>query len=402
VPPAFSFGIIADVQYADRDDALNFSGSRLRRYRTSKRLWEGAVQWFREEQVDFIAQLGDFVDGCNRATAGHGHKALQDLLLPLEGGPPTLHLVGNHELYNFPRKEMEEGIALPELSEPYRISAPPVLDPEAPSSTSSYYSFCPSHGWRVCVVDPYEISIMSGGGARPGIDADAELDSYAVELCQANNPNDITKEDFARGIAPGPDLRWVPLNGAVSQKQLQWLEDTLREASDQKQRTILLSHVVLLPEATPRGNGLTLLWNYDEVLDIIRRAADPPVAAMCGHAHLPVYAVDKVCGTHHITLPSPLEVEPGSDACAVVLAHQNGDIEIKGVQCNATQQLNDSRSAHATMPVDSPVRVADGSQSLCVGRSEVRRVSSWLRAPVPGRGDIASCRFSTDLQRRLV
>ena len=52
VPPAFSFGIIADVQpgtflhnflslsletapcswrYADRDDALNFSGSRLRR-----------------------------------------------------------------------------------------------------------------------------------------------------------------------------------------------------------------------------------------------------------------------------------------------------------------------------------------------------------------------------------
>ncbi|CAE7208808.1 ADPRM [Symbiodinium necroappetens] len=51
VPPAFSFGIIADVQYADRDDALNFSGSRLRRYRTSKRLWEGAVQWFREEQA---------------------------------------------------------------------------------------------------------------------------------------------------------------------------------------------------------------------------------------------------------------------------------------------------------------------------------------------------------------
>ncbi|CAE7312789.1 unnamed protein product [Symbiodinium microadriaticum] len=262
------------------------------------------------------------------------------------GGPPTLHLVGNHELYNFPRKEMEEGIALPELSEPYRISAPPVLDPEAPSSTSSYYSFCPSHGWRVCVLDPYEISIMSGGGARPGIDADAELDSYAVELCQANNPNDITKEDFARGIAPGPALRWVPLNGAVSQQQLQWLEDTLREASDQEQRTILLSHVVLLPEATPRGNGLTLLWNYDEVLDIIRRAADPPVAAMCGHAHLPVCAVDKVCGTHHITLPSPLEVEPGSDACAVVLAHHNGDIEIKG------------------------------------------------------RGDIASCRLSTDWQRR--
>jgi manganese-dependent ADP-ribose/CDP-alcohol diphosphatase len=33
--PIYSFGVIADVQYADMDDALNFKKDRLRRYRNS-------------------------------------------------------------------------------------------------------------------------------------------------------------------------------------------------------------------------------------------------------------------------------------------------------------------------------------------------------------------------------
>lgn len=327
--PLFRFGLIADVQYANRDDALNFSGSRLRRYRNSRTLWDRAVKWFRDEKVDFIAQLGDFVDGCNQDLPGGGRKALQELLGPVDQGPPVLHLIGNHELYNFARKEMEDGIPLPGLKVPFRTSAPPALDAEAPSKTSSYYSFSPADGWRVCVLDPYEISIMSHGGGRPGVD-EVTLEPGAVSWCQENNPNDITKEDFARGIPPGEARRWVPLNGAVSEQQLIWLEETLELASKKNEETIILSHVVLLPEATLGQNGLTLLWNYDKVLQVLRSAERPPTAVLCGHAHLMVNSRDQVSGTHHVTLPTPVEANPGSDACAVVEAFSNGLLKIRG------------------------------------------------------------------------
>ncbi|CAL1162304.1 unnamed protein product [Cladocopium goreaui] len=279
--------------------------------------------------VDFIAQLGDFVDGCNQDLPGGGRKALQELLGPVDQGPPVLHLIGNHELYNFARKEMEDGIPLPGLKVPFRTSAPPALDAEAPSKTSSYYSFSPADGWRVCVLDPYEISIMSHGGGRPGVD-EVTLEPGAVSWCQENNPNDITKEDFARGIPPGEARRWVPLNGAVSEQQLIWLEETLELASKKNEETIILSHVVLLPEATPGQNGLTLLWNYDKVLQVLRSAERPPTAVLCGHAHLMVNSRDQVSGTHHVTLPTPVEANPGSDACAVVEAFSNGLLKIRG------------------------------------------------------------------------
>lgn len=300
--PLFRFGLIADVQYANRDDALNFSGSRLRRYRNSRSLWDRAVKWFCDEKVDFIAQLGDFVDGCNQDLPGGGKKALQ---------------------------EMEDGIPLPGLKVPFRTSAPPSIDAEAPRKTSSYYSFSPADGWRVCVLDPYEISIMSHGGGRPGVD-EVTLEPGAVSWCQENNPNDITKEDFARGIPPGEARRWVPLNGAVSEEQLIWLEETLEFASKRNEETIILSHVVLLPEATPDQNGLTLLWNYDKVLQVLRSAKRPPTAVLCGHAHLMVNSRDQVSGTHHVTFPTPVEVNPDSDACAVVEAFSNGLLKIRG------------------------------------------------------------------------
>jgi len=76
----FRFGVIADVQYANRDDAPNYIGSRIRRYRRSRQLWNEAVQWWHHEDANFIVQLGDFIDGSNRAVPGAGLKALGELL----------------------------------------------------------------------------------------------------------------------------------------------------------------------------------------------------------------------------------------------------------------------------------------------------------------------------------
>ncbi|CAE8610498.1 unnamed protein product [Polarella glacialis] len=252
-------------------------------------------------------------------------------MAPLEGGPPAVHLLGNHELYNFTRKDLQEGIKVPGISQQFRVSAPEGLDANSPSACSSFYSFSPHEGWRVCVLDPYDVSVLSRGGGRPAFELDAsQLEPRALALCQANNPNDVTGEDFARGIPPGPDLRWVPFNGAIGERQLAWLQDTLELAGRRNERTILLSHVILLPEATPCASCITLLWNYSEVLEVIRAADPPPVAVLCGHAHQQVFAVDPVSGTHHVTFASPLEVEPGGDASAIIEVFADGMLAVRG------------------------------------------------------------------------
>eukprot|EP00933_Yihiella_yeosuensis_P043988 TRINITY_DN39030_c1_g3_i2.p1 TRINITY_DN39030_c1_g3~~TRINITY_DN39030_c1_g3_i2.p1 ORF type:complete len:489 (+),score=76.49 TRINITY_DN39030_c1_g3_i2:42-1469(+) len=334
--PLFRFGVIADVQYANRDDAPNFTGSRIRRYRQSKEIWEKSIDWFQKEKVSFIVQLGDFLDGSNRAIKGEGLNALSELLAPLEAldeCPPLLNLIGNHELYNFTRKALEEGITVPGCSELFSVAAPEKLlsAVEAPTPRSPYYSFSPCSGWRICVLDPYDVSLVSNGGGRPGIDlGKEELDPVALEMCQTHNPNDVSKENFARGLSPGTESRWVPLNGAISKEQLSWLKETLDFAHERREHTLILSHVILHLSATPRSNGVTLLWNYDEVLSVLRTTETPPVAVLCGHAHLPVHCVDETSGTHHFTLASPLEIEPGGDASTIVEAYADGRIILRG------------------------------------------------------------------------
>lgn len=66
-PPAFRFGVIADVQYADMDDSSNFAGTRTRRYRHSLRVLEEAVAYWNDQVPDaaFVAQLGDLIDCVN-------------------------------------------------------------------------------------------------------------------------------------------------------------------------------------------------------------------------------------------------------------------------------------------------------------------------------------------------
>lgn len=77
---AFSFGIVADVQYADVPDATNFRGTERRRYRESVKCLDQAVKCWTEEVQDdkrnlkFIGvmQLGDLIDGQNSGKYGNG------------------------------------------------------------------------------------------------------------------------------------------------------------------------------------------------------------------------------------------------------------------------------------------------------------------------------------------
>ncbi|KAI4803373.1 hypothetical protein KUCAC02_006922 [Chaenocephalus aceratus] len=79
--PLFTFGVIADIQYADLEDGFNYSRTRKRFYRSSLQLLKNAQRSWAESAVrpEFILQLGDIIDGFNK---GHGasERALDTVL----------------------------------------------------------------------------------------------------------------------------------------------------------------------------------------------------------------------------------------------------------------------------------------------------------------------------------
>ena len=107
--PLFSFGVVADVQYADLPVGTNFLKTVQRYYRHSLDALSMAVQsWLRDGPggmpVAFVAQLGDLIDGKNAdhgqtaAAAADVHRVLSRL-----GDIPIHSAIGNHEVMNWPR-----------------------------------------------------------------------------------------------------------------------------------------------------------------------------------------------------------------------------------------------------------------------------------------------------------
>ena len=68
--PTFSFGVIADVQWADLPDGTNFAGTTRRCYRGALAQLSDAVDWWRalERPPGFIAQLGDLFPSSKKLT----------------------------------------------------------------------------------------------------------------------------------------------------------------------------------------------------------------------------------------------------------------------------------------------------------------------------------------------
>eukprot|EP00287_Rhodomonas_sp_CCMP768_P009590 CAMPEP_0196742384 /NCGR_PEP_ID=MMETSP1091-20130531/46442_1 /TAXON_ID=302021 /ORGANISM="Rhodomonas sp., Strain CCMP768" /LENGTH=201 /DNA_ID=CAMNT_0042088411 /DNA_START=247 /DNA_END=849 /DNA_ORIENTATION=- len=159
--PLFSFGIIADVQYADAADGSDFAKTVVRRYRQSLRLLRGAVtSWNRRKHspISFIAQLGDLVDGCN-AGLGQSVQAMDAVLNELGRSKckEIYHLIGNHELYNFDRSTLDKLL-------------------NTSRDGKSYYAFRPVPGWKFLVLDAYDISTAGPAGGDPE-------EAYAMLVC---------------------------------------------------------------------------------------------------------------------------------------------------------------------------------------------------------------------------
>lgn len=253
--PLFTFGVIADVQYADIANA----GTRY--YRASPPKLAQAVKSFNEQQVDFVLSLGDFING---------DFSSYDTLLAItrQLKMPLHHVLGNHEFAVAPARK---GQVLTRLA----LSKP-------------YYSFSKKKV-RFIVLDGGDVSL------------------YA-------SPEGSEKQKKARALFSSLKATAAPnaydWNGAIGKEQLAWLEKQLKAARKQKQKVILACHFPLYPD-----DGKELLWDARQVRTLIE-AYPNVVAWFNGHVHVSQYfRGNKV---HYVSFRGMVEKEENAFAVVSV------------------------------------------------------------------------------------
>lgn len=244
--PMFSFGIVADVQYADKDQA----GSR--EYRESIGKLGEAVSVYNDEKLAFVVQLGDFIDGGDGAE--RDLRAISEVFNGIE--VPKYHVLGNHDF---------SGIA--------RAKVMGILGME-----KAYYDFS-YRKWRFVVLDTMDISV-TGGWAKG--DAHYRMgEKFLGELKKAGAANAVD---------------W---NGGVGPEQKEWLEGVLEDAQKRKQRVVVFGHNPLMPA----GEAHTL-WNSQEIVGVLE-SYDCVLAYLNGHRHVSDYYY--VNGKYYVTLDGMVE-----------------------------------------------------------------------------------------------
>jgi|AntAceMinimDraft_5_1070358.scaffolds.fasta_scaffold27506_1 manganese-dependent ADP-ribose/CDP-alcohol diphosphatase len=222
--PAFRFGLLADIQYTDTEDRCNHTGTQWRRYRNSLLVAANAVEYFNAHELDFVIHNGDIIDHqCAFDFAAdafrpksEGLDQLGDVMRVLSDArcKDWIFTVGNHELYNFSREDLRDGVLAPGATLPFKC---------ANAAGDFHYAVHPAPGWRVLVLDAYDVSIYRRGREQG-------LDVAALELLCAHNDNcakwvadnpQVVETERMSGTFPyfkdleGLDNRWVPFNGRV-------------------------------------------------------------------------------------------------------------------------------------------------------------------------------------------
>lgn len=185
--PVFSFGLIADIQYADLNDGCNFHGTRKRYYRNSLHLLRNAIKHWNEEPVkpSFILQLGDIIDGFN-SKYGASDKALQAVLDEFRSCSAQVHHVwGNHEFYNFSRSAL--------FSSALNSEVKGEVQKDGRMEEVYAYHFSPAPMFRFVILDAYDLSII-------GREKSCEKYSQSFQIIKRHNPHEELNQPPGIGI----------------------------------------------------------------------------------------------------------------------------------------------------------------------------------------------------------
>jgi len=345
--PIYTFGLLTDIQHAPIPDGHSYTGN-ARYYRHAIDAAAFAAQHFQDEQVHCVVNLGDIIDGkCadvlrwgggsievdttnnsgidekdEKKTADKdetiisvGHDAIDNVLQSLSVYTGRiLHTYGNHELYNLSRERLGEKLGIPFTMESTGdlVGYYTCLienhnqneETEEPSSSSSSSSM----KLRALVLDTYDLCLLDR----------CPESSYkrhrAHEILSANNHNYPQNENSPEGL-DGLSRRFVAFNGGIDEPQLEWLQHSLQLARDNDEKVIIFSHQPIHPGSSW---PTCLVWNYDEVLDILRSYKDVIIASFSGHAHKGGYIRDEESGIHFRSVEAVLESSPPIRTYAIV------------------------------------------------------------------------------------
>eukprot|EP00741_Cyanophora_paradoxa_P009683 tig00001590_g9381.t1 len=276
-PPDFTFAVISDVQYAEKEDKVVLDG--CRRYRSSLQRLERAVEAINASRADFAVHLGDLVDGNATPEATRADfERLMSVFAKLLPCRRTVHVVGNHDLV-VGEEELVRALGMPGF----------------------FYEWSPAPGWRLVVLDSLDVSLYAPPDSPRHAAARAWLESHPLA-------------EFENAQA------W---NGGVGREQLEWVEDALQRSDAAGERVLVLSHLPLLAEA---ARGDHVCWNAGEVRETLEAHASVK-AVLAGHYHPGGYA--ERGGVHYVGLQGMVDSLPHSNAYALVEARP-GELRLAG------------------------------------------------------------------------
>jgi 3',5'-cyclic AMP phosphodiesterase CpdA len=298
--PLFSFGLFADVQYADVAD------DHSKRYRATPGLLRVAVDAFNAAAPRFVVNLGDIVDGRDAEAEWACVSAeLTRLQVPLRS------VVGNHCLRIAPRALLHQRLQIA-------------------SDSCGYYAFtCDGDSTRLFIaLDSMDCAVFAELA-----ESRAAAAAMRAQLTAVNAPNAV---------------EW---NGGFSDAQLAWLEQQLLAASAAGRRAVLFAHIPVCREATSERH---LLWNNDAALAVLDRHAGVVEAFFAGHYHTGGYACR--CGVHHVTLNGMLEAPESATSCHAFVDVFPDRLELRG--SNGSAIVSRSLSSSST-PATAAAAAAD-------------------------------------------
>ncbi|KAL9185282.1 hypothetical protein ACHAXT_003059 [Thalassiosira profunda] len=330
--PIYTVGVLADIQYAPIPDGHSYAGN-PRYYRHAKEAAKHAAEHFQEEGVQCVLNLGDIIDGkCSDVErwggsvassaegdetseeemkmngSSVGHEAIDDVLEALSAYNlgQILHTYGNHELYNLSREELGRKLSIPFTLEPT-------------NDLVGYYDHLlhePQHSSslkvRFLVLDSYDVCLLDRCAES------SHKRQAAHKILAANNHNYPEEENSPEGLE-GTQRRFVGFNGGVDEPQMEWLKNSLQTARENDERVIICSHQPLHPDSTW---PTCLVWNYEEVLTILRSFNDVVAASFSGHAHKGGYVRDE-SGIHFRVFPAVLESPHPVKTYALLDVHES-------------------------------------------------------------------------------
>ncbi|NTJ41635.1 phosphatase [Agrobacterium larrymoorei] len=264
--PLFSFGIVADPQYADIAPRPDMD----RYFAASKDKLARAIDTFNGENLAFVVTLGDIIDrgweNFDAILACYDRLKHRSVLLP-----------GNHDFAIEPEY-------LPKVHARLNMTTP----------------------WHTFTVGQFRFVVLDGN----------DVSLFAPPL---EDPRRALAQQRLDALKQTGALNAQDWNGSFSDEQLGWLRATLAAADAANESVIVLCHYPLYPENAHN------MWDAPEVLKLL--AAHESVKAwFCGHNHDGNYGM--IGNTHLVNFKGMVDTpHQNSFAIADVYADR---IDIRG------------------------------------------------------------------------